>query len=215
MLLFFGSDDEDLPQLEAYGRLLVDLLPPGRLWKLLGDTLLKRFLLAPATELARVHERAVDLYREAFISTADELLEEWEADYDLAPAEGDTDAVRQARVLARMIQRQRVRPADYQSSLAGLLGQEVGDVVVIERTNASALAMGGPGTGPTGLGHEREVYRFLIYRDPAEPGSYDLAGAQALIDEIHHSNTLGQVIESIDFLCDDEFSLCDRDLLGA
>jgi hypothetical protein len=62
---------------------------------------------------------------------------------------------------------------------------------------------------------EREIYRFFIYRDPTLPGTYYLESAQQLLDEMEHSNTLGQVIESVNFLCDDQYSLCDRDLLGA
>jgi hypothetical protein len=65
------------------------------------------------------------------------------------------------------------------------------------------------------MGDDREIYRFFVYRDPALPGTYDIEGAQALVDDISPSQTAGYVVESIDFLCDDPYSLCDRDLLGA
>jgi hypothetical protein len=60
-----------------------------------------------------------------------------------------------------------------------------------------------------------EIYRFFIHRDPASAGTYYLDSAQEIVDAIKPSHTDGHVIESIDFLCDDPYSLCDRDLLGA
>jgi hypothetical protein len=66
-----------------------------------------------------------------------------------------------------------------------------------------------------GDGRRREIFRFFIYRDPALPGTYYLESAQALVDAIKPSHTQGHVIESVNFLCDDPHSLCDRDLLGA
>lgn len=186
----------------AYARMLKALLPPGKLWRLEPDSLISQALLAAADELARVGTRGADLVVESDPRTADELLPDFEADLGMT-AEG-TLAERQARVVARLVRRQRVRPVDYQQALAPLLGQEAADVVVIERERAFALL----------VGEDQEIYRFFVYRDPTEPGSYDLEGAQDLVDEMSHTHTKGQVIESIDFLCDDEFSLCDRDLLG-
>jgi hypothetical protein len=73
--------------------------------------------------------------------------------------------------------------------------------VIIERTHAMAAAMG----------DDREHYRFFVYRDPALPGTYYLDAAQALVDDINRSTCKGHVIESINFLCDDPHSLCDRE----
>jgi hypothetical protein len=116
-----------------------------------------------------------------------------------------TTAERRARVVAWLIARQRYRPADFQTTLAPLLGLDPSDVEVIERTAAFAAS----------LGDVREIFRFFIYRDPALAGTYYVESAQALVDRIKPSHTAGHVIESIDFLCDDPLSLCDRDLLGA
>lgn len=187
---------------DAYARMLRALLPPGRAWREGWEGVLAGALRAAADELARVSARAADLLRESDPRQADELLSDFEADLGLATT-GTVDE-RRARVVAHLLRRQRVRPVDYQTALAPLLGQAPEDVVVIERSRADAIAMG----------DDQEIYRFLIYRDPDAPGSYDLESAQALVDKMAHSHTKGHVIESIDMLCDDPFSLCDRDLLG-
>lgn len=187
---------------EAYARMMRALLPPGRAWRGDWDGIIAGALLGAAEELVRVGARAQALLTESDPRDADELLPEYEA--DLALASTGTIDERRARVVAHLLRRQRVRPADYQKALAPLLGQAPGDVVVIERSRADAIA----------VGDDREIYRFLIYRDPDLPGSYDIESAQALVDKMAHSHTKGHVIESIDMLCDDPLSLCDRDLLG-
>lgn len=188
---------------DAYRRMLTALLPPGRVWRLLADGFLSKVLAACADELARLDDRAVDLLSEAGAPTALELLAEYESELDVS-SDG-TDEERSARIVAHLVARQRYRPVDFQAALASLLGQDAVDVVVIERSRADAIAMD----------DDREIFRFFIYRDPTEPGDYYLDSAQALVDKIKPSHTVGHVIESIDMLCDDPFSLCDRDILGA
>jgi hypothetical protein len=188
---------------DAYARALRALLPPSKLWRTDADGVVSKLLLAAGDELARVDGRADDLLREADPRTVDEMLPDFEAALAIT-ASGDL-AARRAMVLARLLLRQRVRPADYKQVLAPLLGLDPADVVVLERTHAIAAAMG----------DDREIYRFFIYRDPSLPGTYDVEAAQQVLDLMAQSHTVGHVIESISFLCDDEFSLCDRDLLGA
>lgn len=189
----------------AYPRMLIALLPPGKAWVVLAGSLLEKLFEACADELARHEARVVDLVEEADPRTASELLPEHERELDLETDDATlTEADRRARVVARLIARQRYRPSDFQLALAPLLGQDAADVEVIERTAAEAAAMGDP----------REIYRFFVYRDPGLPGTYQLDAAQELVDKIKPSHTQGHVIESVDFLCDDPLSLCDRDLLG-
>lgn len=188
---------------DAYARMLGALLPPGRLWRLVTGSVLSNLLLASADELARVDARVDDLLDEADPSTADELLPEYERELDLD--EGATTAERRALIVARLVARQRYRPADFQTALATLLGQDAADVDVIETSAATAAAMG----------DVREIFRFFIFRDSTLPGTYYLDSAQAIVDRIKPSHTAGHVIESDDFLCDDPYSLCDRDILGA
>jgi uncharacterized protein YmfQ (DUF2313 family) len=188
---------------DAYRRMMAALLPPGRLWRLVSDSFLSKVFAGCADELERLDARAADLLNEADPRTATELLSEYERELELD--EASTTAERRARIEARRIARQRFRPQDFQTALAPLLGQDPGDVVVIERTQAFAAS----------IDDDPEIYRFFIYRDPASAGTYYLDSAQEIVDAIKPSHTDGHVIESIDFLCDDPYSLCDRDLLGA
>jgi hypothetical protein len=188
---------------EAFARMFKALLPPGKLWRHDSDSVLSKVLLASADELERVDQRARDLIEESDPRTATELLPDYERELGLV-AEGTVEQ-RRARVVALLLRRQRFRPVDFQQVLAPLLGQAAGDVVVIERGRAFAVL----------VGDDREIYRFFVYRDPDAPGDYDLEAAQDLIDKMKPTHTAGYAIESVNFLCEDEHSLCDRDLIGA
>lgn len=187
---------------EMYARMMAALLPPGRLWSLLSSVLAD-LLLACADELARVHGRVNDLLTELNPATAAELLPDYEAELALSPATAIDE--RRANIVALLVRRQRFRPLDFQAVLAPLLAQPSAEVVIIERSRAFAIA----------VGDDREIFRFFIYRDPTLSGTYFLASAQAQVDRMKPSHTIGTVIESIDLRCDDPHSLCDRDLLGA
>lgn len=156
-----------------------------------------------ADALERIDVRVGDLLDEADPSTADELLPEYERELGLESS--GTIEERRARVVSLTVARQRYRPIDFQNALASLLGLNPEDIAVIERTHAQAVAMG----------DAREIFRFFIFRDPALAGTYFIASAQDLVDKIKPTHTAGYVIESDDFLCDDPFSLTDRDILGA
>lgn len=188
----------------SYARMMLALFPPGRLWRLVGSTLAST-ITACADELTRLHTRALDLIEESDPTTAYELLPEYERDLEIGVGVG-TIAERRARVVARIVARQRYRPVDLRTALAPLLGQTPAAVTIIERSHAVAVTMGAL--------DGREIFRFFVYRNPALPGSYYVASAQALLDAIKPSNTSGAVIESINMLCDDPYSLCDRDILG-
>lgn len=165
-------------------------------------SLLSTLFAAAGDELNRLETRARKLLAESVASSAVELLPEYERDLGLG-SDGAL-AERQARVVSRLVARQRYRPSDFQFALAPLLGQAAEDVVVLERTNAIAASMG----------DVREIFRFFIFRDPTLPGAYQLDAAQELVDEIKPKHAAGHVIESNDFLIDDEFSLFERDLFG-
>lgn len=201
--LAFGLGGGGAAASERYAHMLSELLPPGRLWRLIGGGFLSSLLLACADELERIDGRAGDLFAESRPSKANELLPEYEEELDL-PSDGTVEE-RRGRIIARTIVQQRLRPVDIQATLAPLLGLAAASVVVLERTHAMAASMG----------DDREIRRFFVYRDPALPGSYYVDSAQALLDDINRSTCMGHVIESVDFCCDDEFSQCDRDLLGA
>ncbi len=197
-----GGDAEEASSLavEKYARMSMELLPPGKVWRLAEDSTLHKLLLGCAEELGRLEGRALDLVEESDPRTAVELLSEYERQLELEST--GTDAERQARITAWLIARQRYRPVDFQTSLGPLLGGS-SNVTVLEITAAQAAAMG----------DQREIFRFHVY--PTVPGTYQLDAAQDLVNRIKPSHTLGYVIESVNFLCDDPESLTDRDLLGA
>lgn len=187
---------------EAYADMFMSLLPPGKLWRWAGS-LLRDLLLACGDGFVRFDARVADLLNESDPTTALELLPEYERELKLDPA-ASTDE-RQARIVARLVARQRFRPVDFQQALAPLLALAPADVQVLERTRAFV----------TSIGDDREIFRFFVYRDPSLPGTPFIASAQALVDTIKPSHTVGTVIESTSALYDDPHSLYDRDLLGA
>ncbi len=204
MLIRLGiGGDMSITALE-FARMVVRLWPAGR-YRTDPDGNIFKSSHAIGDELARLQQRQIDLLEESDPRTTSELLPEWEEQHGLTDSSG-TDDERQARLETRILSLFgfSTRPEDYQSVLAPVLDLEVAQIQVIEITAADAALVGQP----------RDVYKFYIYRDPLLPGTPDLVFAQSEVDRIKHSHTLGFVIESIDFLCDDPFSLCDRDLLG-
>lgn len=197
---FQTAEDAIIPPPNKYSRMMMNLLPPGKVWRLVAESITATLLAASADELGRLEDRSVNLLNEADPRTAVELLPEYESELEL-PSTG-TNAERQARVTALLISQQGFRPVDFQTALAPLLGSVI---TVIERSHALAVA----------IGDVREIYRFFIYRNPSDPGTYFVASAQALVDKIKPSHTVGTVIESISALYDDAHTLYDRDLLGA
>lgn len=197
-LAYALAPDDAIP----YSRMLFGLLPPGKLWNYIDSSVLSKVLLACGTELARVELRVLDLLNEADPSTAVELLPEYERELDLDAAA--TTAERQARIVALTIAQPQTRPVDLREMLAQLLGQLAADVVILERTPAFAAS----------IGDGRAIFSFFVYRNPALPGTYYLASAQALLDQIEQSHTTGYVIESISAKYGDPHTLYGRDLIG-
>lgn len=89
-----------------YKNLLKSLLPRGRALTRAIDTTLDELFHALGEELSRVEGRAYDLVKESVVSTATELLPEYEEEFDL-PLPGlelkTTIEGRRADILAKMI----------------------------------------------------------------------------------------------------------------
>ncbi len=64
---------------EDYGNQQAQLLPPGAAWPRRPDSNLGKLLTGLGASLARLHNRALDLYTEAGAAEAFETLERWEA----------------------------------------------------------------------------------------------------------------------------------------
>jgi uncharacterized protein YmfQ (DUF2313 family) len=136
--------------LEAnYADQLHSLLPPGRAWGPSPDSNLRKLLLGAAGELARVHARAGDLFREGDPRAAVELLDAWEEFLGLpSPCTGplvEVEARRRA-VLARLLEQGGQTPA-YFVSLAASLGftVTVRDYVAFRAGSRAGDALTNPG----------------------------------------------------------------------
>ncbi|HTI79842.1 MAG TPA: putative phage tail protein [Acetobacteraceae bacterium] len=89
-----------------YGTAIRYLMPTGRVWPAYPDTTQQQAVEALAPTPQRASARALNLLTDAFPSTADELLPEWEASLGLpdpCAGEAPTTALRQAQVTARFI----------------------------------------------------------------------------------------------------------------
>lgn len=64
---------------DNYGRLLQQLLPPGSAWECEADSNLNKLLNGLGASLARLHNRALNLYDETGAAEAFETLARWEA----------------------------------------------------------------------------------------------------------------------------------------
>lgn len=209
MSLLLLSDDvsggSDLappsPLVQQYARMMIALLPPGKLWRLIGESVLGNLFAGCAEELARLDGRVIDLLDEADPTTAEESLPEYELELGLVAAA--TLEERRANVVARLVRRQRFRPVDFQNALSPLLNLAAEDITVIERTAAFAAS----------IGDAREIYRFFVVGDFGDPLAF-IASAQALLDSMKPSHTAGYIIGSTTAVYDSPFSLYDRDLMG-
>lgn len=107
-----------------YRDALLRLLPPGpAITKAIASNVYK-LMEGIGVEPARVHQRVLDLLREAIPTTADELLGEWEALVGLpdACAPATTLAERRALVGARLVGLGGHAPGDYEAVAEALLG---------------------------------------------------------------------------------------------
>lgn len=67
---------------------------------------------------------------------------------------------------------------------------------------------------PEDLGSQDQRFFAFVYSDPSRRGTVNLKEAQRSMDRAKQGHTLITVGESRCFLCDDPYSLCDRDILG-
>lgn len=187
---------------EQYRAMMWSLLPPSRLWSFV-NTKISTLFRGLAIELSRLDNRASDLVRESVPAESIELLDEYEKDLGITKPSSNAEE-RSALVVARLLVRQQYRPVDFQVALSQLLGVQAESVVVIERTRSFCIS----------VADDREIYRFFIYRNPLTAGSYFLSSAQKVVDDLKPAHTIGHVIESVSMICDNQYSLCDRDLIG-
>jgi uncharacterized protein YmfQ (DUF2313 family) len=90
-----------------YQNALLALLPTGEAWVSEPDGELAKLMLALGEEFARIDARAVQLLAESVPSGADDLLEEWEADYGLPDSCSASSQTEEERKLA-LVQKYRL-----------------------------------------------------------------------------------------------------------
>jgi uncharacterized protein YmfQ (DUF2313 family) len=103
------------------------LLPRGRIWQRGWGTVQAEDILTLLPQTVRLNQRAIDVLRETFPCTTEELLPEWEASLGLPdPCIGELDTLqqRQAAVCAKFVARGG-QSADYFIQLAASIGYEI------------------------------------------------------------------------------------------
>lgn len=99
----------------AHARVLKKLLPAGKLWNLLPDSVLSRLFLAFGDEFARVDARGAALIEETDPRTATETLSDWERMLGLPDADilavPETDEERRLAIVQKFIRRGGQTPA--------------------------------------------------------------------------------------------------------
>jgi len=195
--------------MSTYDRML-QLLPWGPLSRDDGALHLEE-LDAWADSIDGVDDQVALSVDACFPQTDPELLDRWEALLDLHPAAGDSDAVRQQRVLEALARVPLMTPAYIAAQLEIL--------TTVEPTIVEFMAFHCDDAGSR-VDYEclEKQWFFLAAfgRAAAVAASVDdeLVEEQALLDRLKPGHTQGVACFD-DFRCNDPYSLTDRDLLGA
>lgn len=132
-----------------YAKALLNLLPQGRLWDKTPVSNLSSLMTALAGAPSRVDARGQQLIAEAFPSTTNELLAEWEATLGLPDAcsgAGQTPDQRRALVVARFTD-DGSQSVPYLTAYAASIGFEI-DIIEFAPFRLGASSCGDPITGP-------------------------------------------------------------------
>ncbi len=139
------------------------------------------------------------------------LLDRWETIYDLHPASGDSESDRQAAVLEAFTRQPTMKPAYIAAQLKSLTG------LIVTIAEFRAFHCDDPGSLVDQHCLEMQWTFYVVWDrdDAASVGlDSDLIDEQLLIDRLKPGHTTGIGCFGT-FKCDDPYSLCDRDLLGA
>lgn len=130
---------------DAHARVLKKLLPPGKLWNLLPESVHSRLFLAFGDEFARVDDRGAALIEETDPRTATETLGDWEAmlglpdlDIETIPS---TDAERRLAVTQKFIRRGGQSPA-YFIRLAQACGYDSDQHFIVDNYASTVFRYG-------------------------------------------------------------------------
>lgn len=177
------------PVYTRHGTLLQNLLPPGRLWSLEGDSNLHKILVGAGDEFARIEARGVDLINESDPRTATETLPDWERVLGLPDervlAIPGTTAGRRVAVTAKYIAREGQNLAFF-SELTAACGYPL---VSIEKF-ASAMLRANTGRVGDRVFGTSWAYAIRITVSPATTGALTHAEFERVIRHVTHAHII-------------------------
>lgn len=188
------------PLAPQYYRQLMDSRPPGAYSD--DEDSLQAIILGGASEGLGVSLEQVNaLQLEVFPQTAEECLEDWEQLYNIAVPVDASLADRRATLLGLVRGGKPVSIPGFSEQMDPVLGE--GCWTLYENLIADVSP------------EDEQVFFAFVWRDPAQPGTYDIAAAQRLATRAKEAHLLVLVGESNCFLTNDPFSRTNRDILGA
>ncbi len=191
--------------------LLLRLHPRGRAWSLDPAMAPYQELEAWGEVLDAQDAQVNALLDEAVPDRASSLLGRWEALFDLHPRSGLSEAERRRRVLARMAYLPDTRPVTIEDILEAFTSL---DVAIVEPGAFRCDDAGSVCDEPDDVLDGAWVWWVEVDETAARAGDVTRLELEQELQRIKPAHTVAYV-RCDDFLTDDPWSLCDRDLLGA
>jgi len=185
------------PNQPQYYRMLLGLRPPGAYDD--DDSSLQAIILAGEAEgFGIALEMIEQLPTELSPVTTTECLEDWEELYNVAVPDGASDAERRETILGLHRGGKPCNIDGFSEQLEPILGTfEIQENLAADVTE------------------EESIFFVFVFRDPTDPGTYDILAAQRLADRVKEAHLLILVGESEAFQSNDEYSRTNRDIVGA
>lgn len=198
-----GGTDSESPgsgyQEQIY-RVLMGMLPPGAFLDR-DDEPHAAMLYGWAKGLGSALEFVYQLADEVFPQSATGCLEDWEELYHTAVPAGASLDDRRAALLALSRGGKSCSVPSLTEQLEPVLGA---DCFTLYENFAQYVTP-----------QPEQIFFAFVWRDPAQPGTYNIEAAQRLADRTKEAHVLLLVGESNSFLSNDTYSRTNRDILGA
>lgn len=181
----------------AYQLMLGELLPRGPIWDIFSNAGLGGLMAGLGVEAVRLHNRIVDLMLEAYPSTADELLDEWEEVYGLPFCDDapPTDDLRRAALAARVRAQGGQSPAYYIELARTVLGDPNANVTVEEFPNGVPFRVSVNRVGDR-LVDVGEVFSWILHV-PTTTTADQLAIIECLVEHYKPAHTVATVEDDL------------------
>lgn len=175
------------PVFTTYGTQLANLLPPGRLWNLEGESHLRRELLATGDEFARVAARGAALIEETDPRTATETLADWESALALPDEQviaiPGTTAGRRVAITQKLVGRTGQTFDDYAA-----WGAACGYPLISITKYAATVARSGRARSGADRSGSTWAYAITITVSPATAGALSRADFERVIRHATHAH---------------------------